>query len=161
MGVSHCRVSNPKQSKRSMFIKQLPGGWESEYVAKDIHMGWGQFRILWHQSQSYAGRIHTQRHAHTHVQFPDSVQWRELGNNEYIQVSYIGFWIPFSPKNYWNFWEKVLIPWQVQGKNKISLVYLLQEASNCSKNDGKISKGQRAYLRRFPLSEVGTKWTSK
>ena len=61
----------------------------------------------------------------------------------------------FSPKNYWNFWEKVLIPWQVQGKNKISLVYLLQKASNCSKNDGKILKRQRAYLRRFPLSEVG------
>ena len=40
---------------------------ESEYVDKEIHMDWGQFRILWYQSKSYAGRIHTQRHAHTHM----------------------------------------------------------------------------------------------
>ena len=53
----------------------------------------------------------------------------------------------FSPKNYWSFWEKLLIPWQVQGKNEMSLVYLLQKASNRSKNDGKISKGQRAWIK--------------
>ena len=132
---------------------------ESEYVdGKEIHMDWGQFRILWYQSTSYAGRIHTQRHAHTHVHFPDSAQWQELGNNEYIQVSCIGFWFSFSTKNYWNFWEKMLIPWQVQGKYKLSLEYLVPKASNCSKNDGRCQKDREFGLTRFPLSEAGTIW---
>ena len=91
MGVSYCRVSKPKQGKGSMFIKQLPGVCVRVWICWERYIGWGQSRILWYQIQNYAGRIFTQRHAHTHVHFPDSVQWEELRNNEYIQVSYIGF----------------------------------------------------------------------
>ena len=33
------------------------------------------------------------------------------------------------------------------GKEQDEPGYLLQKASNCSKNDGKISKGQRAWIK--------------
>ena len=36
------------------------------------------------------------------------------------------------------------------GKYKMNLKYLVSKASNCSKNDGKMSKGQRAWLKEVP-----------
>ena len=44
----------------------------------------------------------------------------------------------------------MLIPWLGQGKYKMSLEYLVPKASNCSKNDGEKSKGQRGQLKEVP-----------
>ena len=47
--------------------------------------------------------------------------------------------------------EKWLIPWAGQEKYKMSLEYLVPKASNFSKNDGEMSKGQRARLKELPI----------
>ena len=44
----------------------------------------------------------------------------------------------------------MIIPWQGQGKYKMSLEYLVPKASNCSKNDEKMSKGQRTWFKEVP-----------
>ena len=36
----------------------------------------------------------------------------------------------------------------------MNLEYLVSKASNCSKNDGKMSKGQRAWLKEVPTVQV-------
>ena len=62
---------------------------ESEYVEKGTWVGDNpEFCDI--RARVILGG-YTHKGMHTHVHFPDSVQWQELGNNEYIQVSYIGF----------------------------------------------------------------------
>ena len=143
---THVHWLEAEWNKGSKFIKRLPGVGVRVWICWERHMGWGQSRVLWYQSQSYAGRILTQRHAHAHVRFPDSVQWEELGNNE-SHILDSKFRRPLKIIGYsWRNCNSIARVTNMQDEPWISST----KSINCSKNDGEISKGQRSELKEVP-----------
>ena len=103
------------------------------------------------EPELYREDTHTHRGMHTHMYTSQTVcndrNWEIMSTyRAHVLDSKFHFLLKIVGIS----WKKLLTQWIKQGKYKMSLECLAVKASDCSKNDEEMSKGQRGRLKEIP-----------